>query len=126
MMLGHVDGVGAVSTREPRGEALRLEVTVPSALARFVAEKGSVTFEGVSLTVNRVGAAGPGGFPCEVMLVPHTLTVTHLGDLRIGARVNVEVDVLARYVARMLECQAEGGAGADQRLLAKLGSSGYL
>jgi riboflavin synthase len=126
MVLGHVDGVGEVSAREPRGEALRVEVTAPAALARFVAEKGSIAFEGVSLTLNRVGAAGSGGCPCEVMLVPHTLARTLLGDLRIGARVNIEVDVLARYVARRLDCQAEGGAGADQRLLAKLGSSGYL
>jgi riboflavin synthase len=126
MVLGHVDGVGELSAREPRGEALRFEVTVPAALGRFVAEKGSIAFEGVSLTVNRVGKAGPGGVPCEVMLVPHTLARTLLGDLRAGARVNIEVDVLARYVARQLDVQAEGGAGADQRLLAKLGSSGYL
>ncbi len=129
MVLGHVDGVGELSARESvAGErsALRFEVTVPAALGRFVAEKGSIAFEGVSLTVNRVGASGPGGVPCEVMLVPHTLARTLLGDLRVGARVNIEVDVLARYVARQLDVQAESGAGADQRLLAKLGSSGYL
>jgi riboflavin synthase len=130
MVLGHVDGTGEVSAREPRGDALRFEVTAPAGLARFVAEKGSIAFEGVSLTLNRVGAAGPGGCPCEVMLVPHTLARTLLGDLRVGARVNIEVDVLARYVARQLEWSAgvppATDAGADQRLLAKLGSSGYL
>jgi riboflavin synthase len=143
MVLGHVDGVGEVSAREHRGEALRFEVGVPAALGRFVAEKGSIAFEGVSLTVNRVGASSPGGVPCEVMLVPHTLARTLLGDLRVGARVNIEVDVLARYVARQLDFPVTVGgsagaaptsapeppgdsAGADQRLLAKLGSSGYL
>jgi riboflavin synthase len=160
MVLGHVDGVGAVSAREPRGEALRFEVAVPAALGRFVAEKGSIAFDGVSLTLNRVGPLGagssmglrpaepgsapyPGVVPCEVMLVPHTLARTTLGDLRVGARVNVEVDVLARYVARQLDFAHLGGsagaapasapdppegagASVDQRLLAKLGAGGYL
>jgi riboflavin synthase len=135
MVLGHVDGVGRVSAREARGDALRFEVTIPADLARFVASKGSIAIDGVSLTLNQVGAVAGGGLAVDVMLVPHTLGRTHLGEMRIGARVNIEVDVLARYVARQLDL---GGAGAttddphasratanDQRLLDKLRSGGW-
>jgi riboflavin synthase len=130
MVLGHVDGVGRVTGREPSGDALRLELTIPGELARFVASKGSIAVDGVSLTVNGVGALGPEGVSFDVMLVPHTLKVTALGDRAIGARVNIEVDVLARYVARQLDVDASGSpAGepqADSRLLDKLRSGGWL
>lgn len=148
MVLGHVDGIGRVTERSPRGDALRLSVEVDGSLAQFLASKGSVTLDGVSLTVNAVRDSGRGrssvvGF--EVMLVPHTLGRTTLGDLRPGARVNVEVDVLARYVARQREVASaataeESGWGEessnrshvdhhdepDERLLAKLRSGGFL
>ena len=133
MVLGHVDAVARVTAREPRGDALRFEVTLPAELSRFVAAKGSIAVDGVSLTLNDVGAAGPGGVPVSVMLVPHTLGRTLLGEMRPGARVNIEVDVLARYVARQLDHRSPGGEkdapdvdDHDQRLLAKLGSSGFL
>jgi riboflavin synthase len=133
LVLGHVDGVGRVSAREPRGAALRFEVTIGAALARFVAEKGSIAVDGVSLTLNHVGAVREGGLAVDVMLVPHTLGRTHLAELRPGDRVNIEVDVLARYVARQLDL---GGAGSrtddphasdanDERLLEKLRSGGW-
>ena len=130
-VLGHVDGVGRVTAREPRGDALRFEVTLPAELSRFVASTGSIAIDGVSLTLNHVGAAGPGGVPVDMMLVPHTLGRTLLVEMRPGARVNIEVDVLARYVARMLDLEGRRAetedphADHDQRLLDKLRSGGW-
>jgi riboflavin synthase len=131
MVLGHVDAVGRVSAREPRGDAVRLELALPAELSRFVAGKGSIAVDGVSLTLNHAGAPGPSGVVVDLMLVPHTLGRTLLGEMRPGARVNIEVDVLARYVARMLDL--DGGRGEqgrtdadhDQRLLDKLRAGGW-
>jgi riboflavin synthase len=94
---GHVDGIARVLRREPAGDAVLVEVEPPSELARFLAPKGSVTLDGVSLTVNR---AGSGRF--ELMLVPHTLAVTTLKSWQPGTLINLEVDVLARYVVHFL------------------------
>ena len=94
LVAGHVDGVGEV-TRFEQGV---LEVRAPHELARYVARKGSICIDGVSLTVNRVQ-----GSLFEVYLIPHTLEVTTLARLRAGARVNLEADLIARYVARLLE-----------------------
>jgi riboflavin synthase len=98
LMSGHVDGVGIVQRAEPAAEggSVLLEVAVPSELARFVAPKGSIAIDGVSLTVNAVH-----GRHFSVNLIPHTLAVTSLGTLRAGARVNHEVDLIARYVERL-------------------------
>ena len=98
LMSGHVDGVGVVQRAEPvaEGGSVLLEVAVPSELARFVAPKGSIAIDGVSLTVNAVYARH-----FSVNLIPHTLAVTSLGALRAGARVNLEVDLIARYVERL-------------------------
>ncbi|MFT3774876.1 MAG: riboflavin synthase [Minicystis sp.] len=133
MVLGHVDGVGRVTARDPRGDALRFEVTVPAALGGFLAAKGSVAIDGVSLTLNEVGRPSPDGVAFDVMLVPHTIGRTLLGEMRPGARVNIEVDVLARYVARQLEWKGQGPGEAevpdadhDQRILAKLRSGGWV
>jgi len=133
VVLGHVDGVGRVSARDPRGDALRFEVTAPASLGRFLAPKGSVAIDGVSLTLNGVAAPGPDGVAFDVMLVPHTLGRTLLGEMRAGARVNIEVDVLARYVARQLEWKAAGpeetehaDGSNDQRILAKLRDGGWV
>jgi len=125
MVLGHVDGVGRVTAREPSGEALRFEVTVPADLSRFVASKGSIAIDGVSLTVNGVGATTAEGLAFDVMLVPHTLSRTLLGEKTLGARVNIEVDVLARYVARQLDVAGDLAPDRDQRLLDKLRSGGW-
>jgi len=99
LMSGHVDGVGTVASLKPVGDAdgsRTLLVEAPPALARFIAAKGSIAVDGVSLTVNQVEGA------CfEANLIPHTLAVTTLGGLKAGARVNLEVDLVARYVARL-------------------------
>jgi riboflavin synthase alpha subunit len=94
---GHVDGVGTIRRLDDGPEGRRLSVEVPAALLRYVVEKGSITVEGVSLTV---AALDEGGL--TVALIPHTLAVTTLGTLAEGAVVNLEVDVLARYVERLL------------------------
>jgi riboflavin synthase len=95
---GHVDGVGQVLARHDDARSVRIEFEVPAELARYVARKGSICVDGVSLTVN-----GASGRRFDVNLVPHTLEVTTLGALRPGGRVNLEVDIIARYLERMLE-----------------------
>jgi riboflavin synthase len=97
LVTGHVDGLGEVVAFEPAGESKRLRLRVPQDLARYVARKGSITVDGVSLTVNRVEEN-----VFEVNLIPHTLAVTTLARLARGDKVNLEVDLIARYVERML------------------------
>ena len=94
---GHIDGTGTVRTSDPDGAGTRLWIDVPSSLLRYIVEKGSVTLDGVSLTVAGVDDVG-----FEVALIPHTLSVTTLGTRATGSVVNVEVDVLAKYVERLL------------------------
>jgi riboflavin synthase len=107
LVTGHVDGVGEVTAFERAGESWRLAVRAPRDLGRFIARKGSVTVDGVSLTVNRV-EDGAAGATFEVNLIPHTLEVTTLSRLATGARVNLEIDLLARYVQRLLEAPGPG------------------
>ena len=95
---GHVDGVGEVISVESEGGSHRVRIRVPRPLHRFIAPKGSITVEGVSLTVNEVEDDVFG-----VNLIPHTWDVTTLGTLRVGSRVNLEIDMLARYLARWRE-----------------------
>jgi riboflavin synthase len=95
---GHVDGVGRVREVEPEGEGRRLTIDAPPDLLRYVVEKGSIAVEGTSLTVAAVDDAG-----FAVALIPHTLTATTLGELEPGDAVNLEADVLAKYVERLLE-----------------------
>ena len=95
---GHVDGVGRVDRLQPEGESLRMWITIPDGLDRYLVEKGSVTVDGVSLTIAGVSKAG-----FEVALIPHTLEVTVLGERGPGDAVNLEVDVIAKYVERLLE-----------------------
>jgi riboflavin synthase len=95
---GHVDGVAEIVDRGPDGEATRFTIRPPAELAHFVASKGSVALDGVSLTVNELSDRGFG-----VCIIPHTLVCTTFGDLQPGDRVNLEIDMLARYVARLLE-----------------------
>jgi len=97
LVSGHVDGRGEVTRWEPVGESWLLEVRVPAELSRYLARKGSITLDGVSLTLNRVEHDR-----FEVNLIPHTLEVTSLKGLRRGAWVNVEVDLLARYLERLM------------------------
>jgi riboflavin synthase len=97
LVAGHVDGVGRVASTRRQGDALTLSITAPAALAPYLAPKGSITVDGVSLTLNRVQGA-----TFAVTLIPHTLAVTKLGALGPGARVNIEADLLAKHVARIL------------------------
>jgi riboflavin synthase len=100
LVSGHVDGVAAVITTRPEGGSLRLGFDVSRDLGHFIAAKGSVAIDGVSLTVNDV-ADGNGRTQFGVNIIPHTQTVTTLGALQPGTRVNMEVDLMARYVARL-------------------------
>ncbi len=102
LVSGHVDGLGTMTERRAEGGSLRLDFEVPRALGRFVASKGSVAVDGVSLTVNDVADHGA-ATRFAVNIIPHTQQVTTLGRLKPGDRVNVEVDVMARYVARLNE-----------------------
>jgi len=116
LVSGHVDGLGTVHSFEPVGESRELVIDAPWELARFLAYKGSVVVNGVSLTVNRVedvegGEGGEGGGKVcrfSINLIPHTIEVTTLKHLHAGSRVNLEIDLIARYVERMLSVQAQG------------------
>ncbi len=101
LVSGHVDGLGEVVKFEPVGESWELVVQAPATLAAFLAYKGSITVNGVSLTVNRVEDV-EGGTRFSINLIPHTIAVTTLQHLKVGQRVNLEVDTIARYVQRML------------------------
>ena len=101
LVSGHVDGLGTVHSFEPVGESRELVIDAPRDLAKFLAYKGSVVVNGVSLTVNRVEDLA-GGTQFSINLIPHTIAVTTLQHLKVGQRVNLEVDTIARYVQRML------------------------
>ncbi len=107
IVTGHVDGVAEIVRRvdmsagdDPWGPTARFDIRVPHAIARFVAEKGSVALDGTSLTVNAVD-----GDVLSVLVIPHTLAVTTWGDRKAGDRLNVEVDLMARYAARLVEAR---------------------
>lgn len=113
IVTGHIDGVAEILAREavtsrdePWGPTARFLVRSPAALARFIAEKGSVALDGTSLTVNAVEGA-----TFSVLLVPHTLAVTTWGERRAGDRLNIEVDLIARYAARLAEAGRLAGGG---------------
>jgi len=97
LVLGHVDGVARIVERRPDAESVRFAFEAPEELAPFIASKGSVALDGVSLTVNEVAQIRFG-----VNIIPHTLACTNFGSLRVGHRVNLEIDLIARYVARLL------------------------
>lgn len=98
LVQGHVDGVGTIASVTPEGDGRRIAIDLPPAVTRFVAEKGSLAVDGVSLTVARAGGAR-----CEIALIPHTLAVTVAGAYAAGHRVNLEADLIARYLARLLD-----------------------
>jgi riboflavin synthase len=102
---GHVDGIGSISHFAQVGESWELRVMAPPSLAKYLAYKGSITINGVSLTVNRV-ADLPGGCEISINLIPHTVENTSLGTLAQGSRVNLEIDTVARYVERMMSAPA--------------------
>jgi riboflavin synthase len=102
---GHVDGVGTVTRFAQVGESWELRVMAPPELGKYLAYKGSITVNGVSLTVNSV-SDGPEGSEISINLIPHTVENTALGSLEAGSRVNLEIDTVARYVERMLQAGA--------------------
>ena len=108
LVAGHVDGIGSVTRYEPVGESWLLEIKAPLELARYLAYKGSVTVNGVSLTINKV-VDEPDGCVASVNLIPHTVAVTTLKALVPGAGVNLEVDMIARYLDRMQAVDAGAG-----------------
>jgi len=98
IVTGHIDGMAEVVSITPEGESVRMVFLAPKALTRYIAEKGSIALDGVSLTVNEVDGARFG-----VNIIPHTSKVTTFGRLKPGSKVNVEIDLLARYVARLVK-----------------------
>jgi riboflavin synthase len=135
IVLGHVDAVGKILSRDRVGEAERTVFWAPADLGAFIAEKGSIAIDGISLTVNGVQSETEGGgVAFDVMLVPHTLRHTTLAGRALSAPINVEVDVLARYVRRILAFSPVASSPADPthddrndaRLLEKLKSGGYV
>jgi len=103
IVLGHVDGLATIESIEPEGDSLRFVFAVPAELARFIAAKGSVALDGVSLTVNEVKDQPDGRARFGVNVIPHTQAVTTFGAMRPGHAANLEVDLLARYTARLME-----------------------
>lgn len=107
LVTGHVDGVGEVMKFAPIGESHELVIRAPAAIAGYIAKKGSITVNGVSLTVNRVE-----GREFWINLIPHTVAMTNLKHLAAGSKVNLEIDLIARYVERMLEWKKDEAAQA--------------
>ena len=102
---GHVDGVGTIEEATPEGGSQRVRVRAPSRLAPYLVEKGSVTVDGVNLTITAVSPIADDHTWFEVVLIPHTLDATVLGDRSVGDRVNLEADIFAKYVERLLEAR---------------------
>jgi len=106
IVTGHVDGVGTVAARELEGGSIRLTIAAPAALAPYVAAKGSITVDGVSLTVNSHADQSDHTVRFGINIIPHTAEMTTLGGLQAGDPVNLEIDVLARYLMRMNEAKS--------------------
>ncbi len=121
LVSGHVDGVGEIVSREENARAIQFRVRAPKELAKYIAHKGSITVDGTSLTVNAVDGA-----EFELTIVPHTLAETIMADYRAGRKVNLEVDLLARYLERLLlgDKAAEPSAGGISESF--LAANGYL
>jgi riboflavin synthase len=120
LVSGHVDGIAEVLTRCNDGRSVRFRMRAPEALARYIAAKGSVCVDGISLTVNAVEGA-----EFELNIVPHTLAETTMGDFQAGRTFNLEVDIIARYLERLLLREAPGAEGAvNMDLLRRYGFAG--
>jgi len=118
LVSGHVDGVGTVLERRDEGRSVRFRIQAPDGLARYIAEKGSICVDGISLTVNAVDGAH-----FDLNIVPHTLQETTMGDFATGRKVNLEVDIIARHLERLLlgEQAAEQGSTINMEFLAHHG-----
>ncbi|MDT8407870.1 MAG: riboflavin synthase [Methylococcales bacterium] len=117
---GHVDGIGTLTAIEPDGHSYRVIVQAPSNLARYIAEKGSITLDGISLTVNQVQGAS-----FSVNIVPHTWQETNLATLQPGCEINLEVDLIARYLERLLLGERAADVNATTLDLAFLQRTGF-
>jgi riboflavin synthase len=106
IVTGHVDGVGEVAAVEPVGDSLRVGIVAGPALSRYIAAKGSIALDGVSLTVNEVETLADGSTAFSVNIIPHTAAQTSFGAIASGRRLNIEIDILARYLGRMIDTQA--------------------
>ncbi|WP_129793544.1 riboflavin synthase [Sphingosinicella sp. CPCC 101087] len=106
IVTGHVDGVGEVEAATPEGDSLRLAIVAGAAVAPYVAAKGSIALDGVSLTVNEVESLAGGAVRFGINVIPHTAAQTTFGGVRAGDRLNIEIDILARYLGRMLEARS--------------------
>jgi len=106
IVTGHVDGVGEVAAAGAEGDSVRLGIVAGAALAPYVAAKGSIALDGVSLTVNEVEPLPGGGVAFGVNIIPHTAAQTTFGAVKSGDSVNIEIDILARYIGRMLDARA--------------------
>ena len=118
MVSGHVDGIATVEQRLARGQAIEFWLAAPTELARYIAHKGSITIDGVSLTVNEVD-----GHRFRLTIVPHTAGETTLVDLKAGDKVNIEVDLIARYLERLMrfDTKETQGGGVTMEMLARAG-----
>jgi riboflavin synthase len=119
LVSGHVDGVGTLFEVREDARSWRLQIHAPGELARYIAAKGSICVDGVSLTVNKVKGA-----VFDLNIVPHTLGATIIGEYRVGTAVNLEVDLIARYLERLLlgsQAAEHGGAGVTEELLRRHG-----
>ena len=106
IVTGHVDGVGTITSIAAEGDSHRIEISAPPALAAYLAAKGSIAVDGISLTVNSVADLADGSAQFGLNIIPHTGSVTTLGGLSVGDSVNLEIDVLARYLGRMEQLRA--------------------
>jgi len=122
LVSGHVDGIGEIVSRQADARSVRFSVRVPSSLARYIAEKGSICTDGISLTVNAVD-----GDVFELNIVPHTLEQTTMDGFDVGRKVNIEVDIIARYLERLLlgERAAEPGLAGSELTRAFLAENGF-
>lgn len=121
LVSGHVDDVGSIQLRESQGASELFRIQLPTPLSRYISEKGSVCVDGVSLTINRVDGAS-----FDVQLIPHTLQQTTLGGYGPGQRVNIEVDLVARYVERLLQFGPAAETQASRITKAFLERTGYI
>jgi riboflavin synthase len=106
IVTGHVDGIGEVAAADPSGDSVRIGIVAGPELAPYVAVKGSIALDGVSLTVNEVEPLPDGGIAFAVNIIPHTAAQTTFGAVKAGDRINIEIDILARYLGRMMEVRA--------------------
>lgn len=106
IVTGHVDAVGTIVSVTPVGDSVVISVAVPAALGGLIAAKGSITLEGVSLTVNEVADNGDGTTTFTVNIIPHTASHTTLSDMAVGRQLNVEIDIIARYLQRLIAKQS--------------------